>query len=59
MSTLLSKFDEAAKKGAKNCRDLRLFLQNWGEIILWPSAVSSYKKHQPPLVPTTNGGYFC
>ncbi len=43
MSTLLSKFDEAAKKGAKNCRDLRLFLQNWSEIILWPSAVSPYK----------------
>ncbi len=43
MSIPLSKFDEAAKKGAKNCRDLRLFLQNWGEIILWPSAVSPYK----------------
>lgn len=40
MSILLSKFDEAAKKGAENCQVLRLFLQNWGEIILWPSAVS-------------------
>lgn len=43
MSTPSSKFDEAAKKGAKNCRDLRLFLQNWGEIILWPSLVNPYK----------------
>lgn len=34
MSILLSKFDEAAKKGAENCRDLRLFLQNWGKTIL-------------------------
>ena len=43
MSTPSSKFDEAAKKEAENCRDLRLFLQKWGEIILWPSAVSPYK----------------
>lgn len=43
MSTLSSKFDEAAKKEVKNCRDLRLFLQNWGKTILWPSSVNPYK----------------
>lgn len=31
MSTLLSKFDEAAKKGAKNCRNLRPFPQKLGQ----------------------------